>query len=367
MSPTDRADALRIGAGQTVPGHVHGTEDVVADHGLLIPASLLDDDHPQYLPLSGSRPMTGNLAMGSKKVTGIANATADTDAVAYGQIKGLLANTIGAGAGLTGGGAITGNPTLNVGAGSQIEVSADAVGLYPWCTQITDWNQGYYNGWFMGSNAANNPGPGWWYGFTIAHNAVPWARQIAFPFANGSFPEKYWAMRECYSGTWQPWYRAMTYISSVDVQDNFLMIQHGPTEVRRWAIGGYKDKNTAAASASDQFRIQRYDTAGTYTGNLMTGTTAGVVNFPGGHTLMMQAMAGGTEVNADRAATVGIVEEMIRIALDNAGVLPPQAREANAAPLTGMRIGEPSPDYDPSSEEPAPMMPRPQIDETSLG
>lgn len=47
MSTTTRADAVRIGSSAIVPGHVHGTEDVVADHGALL--GLGDDDHPQYL------------------------------------------------------------------------------------------------------------------------------------------------------------------------------------------------------------------------------------------------------------------------------------------------------------------------------
>lgn len=46
MATTDRADAARIGANAIVPGHVHGTQDIVADHGLLQGRD--DDDHPQY-------------------------------------------------------------------------------------------------------------------------------------------------------------------------------------------------------------------------------------------------------------------------------------------------------------------------------
>lgn len=86
MSPTERADALRIGTSAAVPGHVHGTEDVVADHGLLLAPSLLDDDHPQYLNRSGVRPMTGNLAMGGKKITGLGDGSASGDSVHWGQV-----------------------------------------------------------------------------------------------------------------------------------------------------------------------------------------------------------------------------------------------------------------------------------------
>ncbi len=41
----------------------------VLDHGDL--TGLLDDDHPQYLPTNGSRPMTGNLPMGGNNITGL--------------------------------------------------------------------------------------------------------------------------------------------------------------------------------------------------------------------------------------------------------------------------------------------------------
>lgn len=45
------------------------------------------------------------------------------------EIEALQANTVSAGAGLTGGGAINANPTVNVGAGTGITVNADDVAL----------------------------------------------------------------------------------------------------------------------------------------------------------------------------------------------------------------------------------------------
>lgn len=369
MSPTDRADALRIGAGQAVPGHVHGTEDVVADHGLLL--GLGDDDHAQYLNRTGVRPMTGNLAMGSNKITGLANGVADTDAAAYGQFKALLTAAVTAGNGMTGGGALP--STLNVVAGHMLEAGADAVGLLPWCTTITDWNAAVYNGWYMASGAANSPvaSGGWWYGFTIGHNGS-WCHQIAFPFAN-SYSPLVCMVRSLGNGTWTGWTRLQNYVHSWDVGDAFIFFKHGgdwsasTNGATRWAIGNKKDAS-AAPSSGDTWRIQRYDTAGNYTGNLMTGTQAGAVNFPGGHTLLMNAMAGQTAVEADRAATVGIVEQMILIALDNNGLLKPQAMALNQeSPITGLKITDPTPDYDPAdSEEPTPP-PAPQIDPNSLG
>jgi hypothetical protein len=60
------------------------TSGGVTDHGNL--TGLLDDDHPQYLNLSGVRPMTGNLNLGNKQIKNVANGTAASDAVNFGQV-----------------------------------------------------------------------------------------------------------------------------------------------------------------------------------------------------------------------------------------------------------------------------------------
>ena len=54
------------------------------DHGAL--SGLGDDDHTQYLLVSGTRAMTGALDMGTFKVTNMADGSADTDAVTYRQL-----------------------------------------------------------------------------------------------------------------------------------------------------------------------------------------------------------------------------------------------------------------------------------------
>jgi hypothetical protein len=365
VTETMRADALRIGTSAAVPGHVHGTEDVVADHGLLLAPSLLDDDHPQYVLTNGARTLTGDLKMGSKKVTGMANASADTDAVAYGQVKNAA---VGAGNGLTGGGAVAAGTTLHVGSGWQVTALADYVDIASYSRQITDWNDAKENGWYMAPSALNSPtaGGGWWYGFTIAHNAG-WCCQIAFPFAN-SYPANVMMVRTLQNSTWGSWFRLQNYVQSWDTLDNFIFLRHGGDwsggGAVRWAIGNKKDAGTGAASANDQFRIQRYDTAGTYAGNLMTGTPAGVVNFPGGHTLLMDAMATKESVEADRAATVGIVDAMIRQALSNAGVTP-QMRSGES--MTGINLSAPTPDFDPSDNVEPHDGPTPPIDPNTLG
>lgn len=58
-------------------------EDPITDHGEL--KGLGDDDHKQYLPLTGSRQMTGDLKLGGNKITGLAAGTANGNAVIFEQ------------------------------------------------------------------------------------------------------------------------------------------------------------------------------------------------------------------------------------------------------------------------------------------
>src|SRR5947208_6141935 len=52
-------------------------------HGAL--TGLGNDDHPQYLLVSGARPLTGNLSAAGKKITGLGEASAPGDAVRFEQ------------------------------------------------------------------------------------------------------------------------------------------------------------------------------------------------------------------------------------------------------------------------------------------
>jgi hypothetical protein len=67
------------------PRHVEfsWTDAGGADHGAL--TGLADDDHAQYLLADGSRALSGSLAAGGNKVTGLGAATAAGDAVRYEQ------------------------------------------------------------------------------------------------------------------------------------------------------------------------------------------------------------------------------------------------------------------------------------------
>lgn len=55
------------------------------DHGNL--DGLLDDDHPQYIRTDGTRAFTGDQSMGGFKLTNLADGSADSDAINFGQLK----------------------------------------------------------------------------------------------------------------------------------------------------------------------------------------------------------------------------------------------------------------------------------------
>jgi hypothetical protein len=356
VNPTERVCTVQVQSQVVDNVTWFGIEPIVGEIVYLtdagdrmIAVSPRDNDTDVFVNVSGDT-MTGPLTLsGAPTSASHAARKADVDAVA--------AKSVGAGNGLWGGGALSGSPDLHVGAGAQVQVDADSVRVAPYCTSISDWNAANYNGWFMGVNAANAPVGGWVYGLTIAHNSI-WCVQLAWPFASG-YPEGAMHYRHQSNGGWDSWARVGNFAHSWDTIDNFVTFRHGGGDgVSRWAIGNKKDSATGAASGNDQFRIQRYNTDGVYAGNLMTGSTAGVVNFPTSHTRLAEAMAEGAEVEADRAATVGIVAGMILTALENLGLIAPEAR-TKASNLFGLTIGEASPDFDPSSVDP-PSEPMPE-------
>lgn len=72
-------------------GHVDATmiNDADIDHGSV--GGLADDDHTQYILVAGTRAFTGAQSMGSFKLTNLADGTASSDAVNYGQLQSALA------------------------------------------------------------------------------------------------------------------------------------------------------------------------------------------------------------------------------------------------------------------------------------
>lgn len=67
-------------------GHIDASmiNDADIDHGNL--TGLGDDDHTQYILADGTRAFSGDQSMGGNKITNLANGTANSDAVNYGQL-----------------------------------------------------------------------------------------------------------------------------------------------------------------------------------------------------------------------------------------------------------------------------------------
>jgi hypothetical protein len=104
------------------------TSGGVKDHGLL--TGLLDDDHTQYVHISTARSITAQHAFAPTAPAApfALNANAQGQLVT-GLYADLLSKSVIAGNGLTGGGDLTANRTLNVGAGTLITVNSDDVAL----------------------------------------------------------------------------------------------------------------------------------------------------------------------------------------------------------------------------------------------
>jgi hypothetical protein len=86
-TPTVAADAANKAYVDDVYTYVDGAIAAI-DHGTLL--GLGDDDHAQYLLVSGTRAMTGALNMGTNKITSVAAPTVATDAANKAYVDGLL-------------------------------------------------------------------------------------------------------------------------------------------------------------------------------------------------------------------------------------------------------------------------------------
>ena len=267
-----------------------------------------------------------------------------------------ILSAVVAGNGLTGGGSTIPTSTINVGAGgNQITVGANDISLNTACTTITDWNDATTNGWFRGNNAVNGPSTfatGWWYGWTVVYS-TNWITQFALPFSQAGIDHNALMWRHCFSGVWDVWGRVNNYVYAWDYLDNFVTLRWGGNSsnaqygITRFAMGTKTATN--AATASDAWRVQCYDTGGDFSWTGIQMPESGAVSFPKGHSLLRQAMVAREAVPADQAATVGMVAEMIANALAGSGLL----REGvDARQVTGLLIGEPSdPTADPGATD----------------
>lgn len=242
-----------------------------------------------------------------------------------------------AGSGLTGGGLQSTSPTLNVGQGAGITVAADTVAvnkgtLDGWyapmngqsAVTITDWNQAVLNNtMYMGNNAAHAPDTGWFYGFVFSY-AANFKHQLVFPFANSRWNAAAMWEREMEGSVWGDWSRFPQYLFGRDTGGAMHFFQHNSSGanlgVRRFASGFYKDQGSNNPTASDQWRVQCYDLAGSYVWSGIVVAESGAVSFPKGHSLLQSQMDASEPVPTDQAATVGMVVELVVRLMQRAGI-----------------------------------------------
>jgi hypothetical protein len=245
---------------------------------------------------------------------------------------------ITAGSGLTGSGYQSSNPTLAVGAGSGITVDTDTVSvnkgtLDTWydpisgqsAVTISDWNYAVNNNTaYMAADAANGPSPGWWFGTCLSYSAS-WKHQTLVPFANSNGSSNQYLEREMENGVWGDWNRVGTAMFGNGLADIGIAVHHNPSGAnmgtRRTWMGLWKDKGVNGASNADEYRVQYYNTAGTYTGTaIKVPMGTGVVSHPAGHSRTMSALRTKSPISPDTAATVGVVLEIVAAALQQAGI-----------------------------------------------
>lgn len=139
---------------------------------------------------------------------------------------------------------------------------------------VTDWNSATENNvTYQGSGAANCPGGGgdWFVGHCISYSSL-YKKQVAWQLptalsGNVDSPVKTWE-RFLNNGTWESWRVQRAYMYSVGTGDNFLFMNHGATPsglTKRLALGMGKDTASANPLSTDQFRVQTYNTSGTFT------------------------------------------------------------------------------------------------------
>lgn len=190
----------------------------------------------------------------------------------------------------------------------------------PIATEITDWNAALESGFYAApSGATNSPGTTfetWWMGIVV-HMTPVFIHQIAWP-AYGYSP--YTMMDRAFNnGVWNGWSRVTNYAQSWDDMDNLQTLQHtraaGHPAVARFAHGMKKDSASVSPTAIDEWRVQCYDTEGTFTWSAIKIPESGIVSMPRGHAVAQSRLRRGVEVGADTAATLGNVVDIVRIML----------------------------------------------------
>ncbi|MEI9428739.1 pyocin knob domain-containing protein [Mesorhizobium sp. Cs1299R1N3] len=110
------------------------------------------------------------------------------------------------------------------------------------CQTITDWNAAIDNGWYMGSNVANAPDTGWWFGQTIQHNNI-WHQQDIFAFTSMTAADSKHYRRYQTNSAWTGWFRVLDNIAELDAR--YLGI--GGTAARATAANTLLQSGTGSA------------------------------------------------------------------------------------------------------------------------
>ena len=248
---------------------------------------------------------------------------AAAEAMANSVDSGVGARQIIAGAGLTGGGSLSADRTINVAAGRGLAVDADALSLADQATYTADWNSITGSGFYQcNGGAANSPtGSGNWLGWAIVYDSS-WQVQFAMPFNIWAQSYGVQYSRTKVNGGWTAWARTANYLTSNGTNPNYIYLRHGgssqtPTPgVDRFTMGLAKDANDLA----DTWRLRTHDTLGAYNNTAMYANVIGICYFPQNLAAVETALAGGEPVARDTAVTVGAVLDLVTALLEGHGI-----------------------------------------------
>ena len=171
------------------------------------------------------------------------------------------------------------------------------------CTTITDWNSATSNGWYMASNASNQPvsNGGWFYGVAIVHNSN-YIRQIAWHFATdnsvaGTNCDKYERVK--HNGTWGSWVNTSVRVavpSNAKFTDTNTWRPLGTTADT--ACAGNDSRLSNARPASDVYAWAKSSSKPSYSWSEITGKPSAFTPASHTHSYAGSSSAGGSATSA---------------------------------------------------------------------
>jgi hypothetical protein len=153
---------------------------------------------------------------------------------------------------------------------------------------VSDWNSAVENGWFMASDAANNPNSvsgltGWCIGQVIAHNAV-WVSQEVHYFTGDTVGNSSTYRRDCNNGTWTAWRRVYKYADEIEnLASSDWTYGSADTASNVWSVTGLPAgisefeimlENLITTQAGDALALRIGDAGGLETTGYSTGGAA---------------------------------------------------------------------------------------------